>query len=66
MCNTIKASRPYELTMGGKWLELLKEISPDFNRVVVLMLPEVSANVEFIRAAQAAAPALGSAVCANQ
>jgi hypothetical protein len=52
--------------MGGKWLELLKEISPDFNRVVVLMLPEVSANVEFIRAAQAAAPALGSAVCANQ
>jgi putative tryptophan/tyrosine transport system substrate-binding protein len=44
----------FEPEMGGKWLEVLKEITPAMTRTLVLLLPEVTANVEFVRAAQAA------------
>ena len=45
----------FEPAMGGKWLEVLKELAPSLSRVLVLLLPEVGANVEFVRAAEAAA-----------
>jgi putative ABC transport system substrate-binding protein len=44
----------FEPAIGGKWLEMLKEIAPSIRRVLVLLLPEVKANVDFARAAQAA------------
>jgi putative tryptophan/tyrosine transport system substrate-binding protein len=47
----------FEPAMGGKWLEMLKQIAPDMTRALVLLLPEAAANVEFLRAAQAAGPA---------
>ena len=46
----------FEPAMGGKWLEVLKEITPAMTRALVLLLPEATANVEFVRAAQAAGP----------
>jgi ABC-type uncharacterized transport system substrate-binding protein len=52
----------YEPAMAGKWLEVLKEIAPMVSRALVLLLPEVMANVQFARTAQAAGPALGMEV----
>jgi putative ABC transport system substrate-binding protein len=47
----------YEPAMGGKWLEILKEIAPGMRRALVLLHPDVAANVAFLRAAEAAGPA---------
>jgi putative ABC transport system substrate-binding protein len=44
----------FEPAMGGKWLEILKEIAPSVRRVLILLLSEVEANLQFVRAAQAA------------
>jgi putative ABC transport system substrate-binding protein len=52
----------YEPAMGGKWLQLLKEIAPEVKRALILLLPEVRANVEFAQAAEEAGGASGMAV----
>jgi putative ABC transport system substrate-binding protein len=44
----------FEPAIGGKWLEMLKEMAPSIRRALILLLPEVEANVQFARAAQAA------------
>src|SRR5262245_30053181 len=49
----------FESSMGSKWLELLKEVSPRTARVLVLLHPETAANMAFWRAAEAVAPSLG-------
>jgi putative tryptophan/tyrosine transport system substrate-binding protein len=55
----------FEPAMGGKWLEMLKETAPSVRRVLVLMLPEVQANVEFVRAARAAGATYNVSVTEN-
>jgi putative ABC transport system substrate-binding protein len=45
-------------SLGEKWLELLKEIAPQVERVGVLMHPEEPINIQFFKFAEAAAPAL--------
>jgi putative ABC transport system substrate-binding protein len=45
-------------SLGEKWLELLKEIAPQVERVGVLMHPEEPINAQFFKFAEAAAPAL--------
>ena len=52
----------YEPAMGSKWLEILMEIAPGLKRALVLLFPEVKANVEFARAAEAAGSTLQLAV----
>jgi putative ABC transport system substrate-binding protein len=54
----------FEPTMGGKWLQILKEIAPRVSRVAVLLLPEVASNVAMWRAAEAAGPSLAIKVSA--
>src|ERR1700730_1505680 len=49
----------FELSMGSKWLELLREISPEMTHGLVLMHPETAANVSMSRAAEAAAVITG-------
>ena len=49
----------FELAMGGKWLELLKEISPRIRRVALLQNPEHPAWPGFLRTIKAAAPSFG-------
>jgi putative ABC transport system substrate-binding protein len=44
----------FEPEMGAKWLETLKSVAPTVTRALVLHLPEVKANVEFVRSAEAA------------
>ena len=48
--------------MGGKWLELLKEIAPRVTRVGVLRDPAVSSGTAQFGAIQSVAPSLGAEV----
>jgi putative tryptophan/tyrosine transport system substrate-binding protein len=52
----------FELSMAGKWLELLKEIAPTLTRVAVILHPETAAHVAFLRVIQAMAPSVGVAL----
>jgi putative tryptophan/tyrosine transport system substrate-binding protein len=49
----------YEYSMSGKWLELLKEISPAVTRVAVLRDPAIASGIGQFGAIQALAPSLG-------
>ena len=49
----------FEYSMGGKWLELLKEIAPRVTRVGVLRELAVAAGPAQFSAAQTVAPSLG-------
>jgi putative ABC transport system substrate-binding protein len=50
----------YEFTVGGKWLDLLKEIAPGLTRVAVMFNPHTSPQSQFfMRSVEAAAPSLG-------
>jgi putative ABC transport system substrate-binding protein len=48
-----------EYGMGGKWLELLKEIAPRVTRVAVLRDPTLPAGIGLLGAIQSAAPSFG-------
>jgi putative ABC transport system substrate-binding protein len=48
----------YEYSMGGKWLELLKEIGPHLTRAAILRDPAVASGLGLFGAAQAVAPSL--------
>jgi putative ABC transport system substrate-binding protein len=52
----------FEYGMGGKWLELLKEIAPRVTRVGVLRDPAVSSGTAQFGAIQSVAPSLGAEV----
>jgi putative ABC transport system substrate-binding protein len=54
----------YESEIGGKWLDVLKEVAPRVTRAAVLLHPETTANVAYLRAAEAAARSLGVTVTA--
>jgi len=45
----------FEPSMGGKWLEVLKEAAPATTRVLVLMHPETTAHKEFLAAIERSA-----------
>jgi putative ABC transport system substrate-binding protein len=49
----------FEAPIGGKWLELLKEVSPHTQRVGFVYHPAASPHVEFLQVAQASAPSFG-------
>jgi putative ABC transport system substrate-binding protein len=54
----------FETAIGGKWLEVLKEIAPKVRRVAFVYSPEISAHVAFMHAAEAASSSLGMKVTA--
>ena len=49
----------YELSIIGKWMEILKELSPGVRRVSILYDPEIAANVAFLRAAESLSGTVG-------
>jgi putative ABC transport system substrate-binding protein len=51
----------FESSMGPKWLELLKEASPDLTNIALLFNPKTAPHVEsmFLRSIQVAASSLG-------
>jgi putative tryptophan/tyrosine transport system substrate-binding protein len=52
----------FEAEIGGKWLEILKEVAPTVTRAVVLLDTQTAANVAFLRAAETASTSLGITV----
>jgi len=55
----------FEPEIGGKWLQILKEISPGVTRALVLFDPTSSSNTAYVRTAQAAAASVGMTVIAG-
>jgi putative ABC transport system substrate-binding protein len=53
---------PFEYSVAGKWLELLKEIAPHVRRVAVLRDSAIAAGPGFFGAIQAMASSLGVAL----
>jgi putative ABC transport system substrate-binding protein len=51
----------YEYILGGKWVELLRQIAPHVTRVVVLRNPVISGGIGQFAAIQGAAASLGIA-----
>jgi putative ABC transport system substrate-binding protein len=49
----------YEFSMGGKWLEILREIAPSVTRVSVVFNPDNPIMPAQVRSIEAAGPALG-------
>src|SRR6516164_8264895 len=49
----------YEPSMGGKWIQLLKEVTPRMRRIAVIYNPETSPNERFLPDMRASADALG-------
>src|SRR4051794_7927831 len=49
----------FDNSIGGKWLELLKDISPSVKRVGVLRDPDITAGIGQWSVIQAVAPMLG-------
>jgi putative ABC transport system substrate-binding protein len=50
----------FEFSIGGKWLDLLKQMSPGLARVAVMMNPEIDPQSKFwLKSVEAAAPSLG-------
>jgi len=49
----------FEYGMSGKWLELLKQISPRVTRVAVIRDPEIASGAGLFGALQSAAPSFG-------
>jgi putative ABC transport system substrate-binding protein len=54
----------FEIAIGGKWLQVLKELAPGVRRVAVVHSPDSASNVSYLRAAEAAAASLGVTVTA--
>jgi putative tryptophan/tyrosine transport system substrate-binding protein len=48
----------FEFSIGSKWLEMLKEVAPNIERVLVLQGLDIG-NKGFLRSIQAGAPSLG-------
>jgi putative ABC transport system substrate-binding protein len=48
----------WDSSISGKWLELLKEVSPDVERVGFMMEPEIPILVRFFKSTEAMAPSL--------
>ena len=49
----------YEPSMGGKWIQLLKEVAPRTRRIAVIYNPETSSNELFLPGMRVSADALG-------
>jgi len=49
----------FEISIGGKWLQLLKESAPSINRIAVVFDPANPTWVAYLRTIEAAAPSFG-------
>jgi putative ABC transport system substrate-binding protein len=49
----------FEPAMGGKWMEMLKEVAPRINRLLVMVNPGNAGNQLVLRAIETSAPSIG-------
>jgi putative ABC transport system substrate-binding protein len=54
----------FEFSMGGKWLDLLKQMAPDLARVAVLFHPDTPQSKLWLSAVESAGPIVGVEVMA--
>jgi putative ABC transport system substrate-binding protein len=52
----------FEPAIGGKWLEVLKEVAPGLNNAGVLFSRDAAAHSQFLRSAQNVAPSLSLSI----
>ena len=52
----------FEPAIGGKWLQMLKEIAPDLKNAGALFSRDAAAHAAFLQSAQTVAPSLGMTV----
>ena len=52
----------FETEIGGKWLQVLYEITPRVRRVAFVHSPDISAHLAFMRTAEAASASMGITV----
>jgi putative ABC transport system substrate-binding protein len=52
----------FETAIGGKWLQVLKEIAPGLSRVIYVHSPDIAAHVAFMRSAEVASTSIGITV----
>jgi putative ABC transport system substrate-binding protein len=57
--SNITGFQNFETDIGGKWLQVLKEIAPGVKRVAFVHSGDIAAHVAFMQAAQAASNSLG-------
>jgi putative ABC transport system substrate-binding protein len=50
---------PFEVSLGGKWLQLLKEVTPRLARVAVLYTPGGAGSLAMLRTIEEVGPSLG-------
>jgi putative tryptophan/tyrosine transport system substrate-binding protein len=55
----------FEPSLAGKWVAFLKEIAPHLKRAAVILHQETKANVEFLRAVEAASASFGITITAT-
>ena len=55
---------PFEYSMSGKWVELLKQIAPGVTRAAIIRDPATSTGLGQFAAIQAVAPSLGVEITA--
>jgi ABC-type uncharacterized transport system substrate-binding protein len=63
--SNITGFQNFETEMGGKWLQLLREIAPAVRRVAFLYNQDIAANVQLMHAAEGASGSSGIAVVAT-
>jgi putative ABC transport system substrate-binding protein len=54
----------FERSIGAKWLEILTQVAPSVRRVAVVHHPNITANMAFVHAAEAASSTFGVTVSA--
>jgi putative ABC transport system substrate-binding protein len=54
----------FEPAIGGKWLQVLKDVAPDLKQAGVLFSRDAAAHAQFLRSVQNVAPSLGMTVTA--
>ncbi len=52
----------FQTAIGGKWLEVLKDIAPEVRRIAFVHSPDIAAHVAFLRAAETASISRGMTV----
>ena len=52
--------------LGAKWMGILKEIAPAVRRAAFVHVPEITANVAFMRVGEASSAALGMTVSGSR
>jgi putative tryptophan/tyrosine transport system substrate-binding protein len=55
----------FETSMGGKWLELLRELSPGTSKVALIFNPQTAPYTGMLRSIEAAAPSLGIGIASR-